>query len=241
MLNAVLNFLKQIFSMISIVIPTYNERKNTAKIIEDIEKLRLKNIEIIVVDDASADGTADEAEKLNKKYKNIRVIRRPGKLGAASAVLDGFRAARSEYVGAMDADGSHPAEMLPKIFEALKEADFVIASRYVKGGGTKGWPMWRKAISRGATMMAMPLTSVKDPMSGFFFIRKSALTGKINPKSCKICLEIITKGEYKKIKEIPFIFLEREIGKTKMTKMHFPDYIKHVLHLYAYKLKGAGK
>ncbi len=227
--------------MISIVIPTYNERENAVKIIKDIEALGIKGIEIVVVDDASTDGTAGAAEKLNKKYKNIRVIRRPGKMGAASAVLDGFRAARGEIAGAMDADGSHPASALPEIFRALKDADFVIASRYVKGGRTEGWPAWRKIISRVATLMARPITPVKDPMSGFFFIRKSVLTDEIRPKSCKICLEIIAKGRYKKIEEIPFIFLEREIGKTKMTRMHFPDYMRHVLHLYRYKLMGGMK
>jgi dolichol-phosphate mannosyltransferase len=218
--------------MFSIIIPTYNEKDNLIRLLKDIKKYVNYNHEVIVVDDASSDGTPEIAEKTG-----ARVLKRPAKLGAASAVLDGFTIAEGDVIGAMDADLSHPAHVLPEIFKQFPENDFVVASRYTKGGAISGWPLWRKIISFGATLMARPLVRIKDPMSGFFFLKKELLPKTVKTTSCKICLELLVKGNYR-VSEVPYIFIERVSGKTKMTKMHFPNYIRHILELYAYKLKN---
>jgi len=205
---------------LSIAIPTYNEKENIPVLVKKISSIFKQNKidgEIIIVDDNSPDGTGKSAEKLKKEYKNVKVIHRKGKLGLSSAVLDGFKIAEGDVLGVMDADLSHPPEIIPKMFDAIKEGyDFVIGSRYTKGGKIQGWTFYRKFISRGATLLAKPFTKVKDPMSGFLMIRKECLKGKnFNPKGFKICLEFLVKAKYKNVKEVPITFTDRAKGKSK--------------------------
>ena len=162
---------------LSIVIPTYNEKENIQKLLEKIqEEFKKNNIngEIIIVDDGSPDGTGEIAERLRKKYKNLKVFHRSGKLGLSSAVLEGWKIASMNILGVMDADLSHPAEKISEMYRLIEnnEADLVIGSRYVKGGRIEGWGLYRRLLSKGATLLARVFTSVKDPMTGFFMIKK---------------------------------------------------------------------
>jgi len=156
-------------SGLSIIVPTYNEAENIGELIERIEtSLKGLDFEVIVVDDSSPDGTAEIAEELGRAYRNVKVIKRPRKMGLASAALEGMREAKYRLIAVMDADLQHPPELLPKLLERAKEGyDIVIASRYVKGGGVEGWSLWRRLISRGATLLAHALfletRKVKDP------------------------------------------------------------------------------
>ncbi len=228
--------------MISVIIPTYNE----AAVIQETlrrtaETLRSagEDFEIVVVDDASADGTAERVESLAGEIP-ARVLRRPGRLGLATAVLDGGAQARGDVWAVMDADLQHPPETLAPLARAIREgADLAIGSRYVKGGGTSDWTWLRKMISRTATHMAatvlpLKLASVGDPMSGLFMIRKSALEdARLNPLGYKILLEIIAKAHYRKLVEVPYVFQEREQGASKLGARQYVEYLRHLARLAA--------
>lgn len=230
--------------MLSLVIPTYKERENIGRLVERLERIFKKNripSELIIVDDNSPDGTADAVKRLSKKYKNIRLVQRPGKLGLSSAVIEGFRVSRGNILGVMDADFSHPPEKIPEMLEAVEKngVDLAIGSRYVRGGRIDNWSALRKITSRGAVMLAAPLTRIKDPVSGFFMLKRSVIAGrKLSPTGYKIGLEIIVKGKYNKTKEIPFVFSNRKSGKSKLDMKEYANYILHLSNLYKHKVLG---
>ncbi len=222
----------------SIIIPTYMEAETLSKLVERVEKTLVEtDFEIIIVDDNSPDGTADIAEGLGMKFGNIRVIRRPGKLGLGSAVMDGLKLARSQLIAVMDADLQHPPEVLKHMLEELgKGCDVVIASRYVKGGGAQGLSVWRRFISKGATVLAhvsLPKTSrVSDPLSGYFALNKKVIHGiKLNPIGYKILLEILVKGKYGRVCEIPYNLQHRAGGRSKLGLREILLYLKHLYSL----------
>jgi dolichol-phosphate mannosyltransferase len=220
----------------SVVVPTYNERENLKGLVERI--LSAADVEVVVVDDASPDGTGALADQLASTY-GIKVVHRSGKLGLASAMLDGLKAAGGDIVGVMDADFSHPPELIPKLIEPIAkgEADVVFASRYVKGGGVEDWPLRRKITSNGARLLARPLTGVRDCMSGFFFIRKGVIDGvRLETVGFKLGLEILVKGKYGKVVEVPFIFRDRAGGKSKLSGKEYFNYLRHLIRLYGYRL-----
>ena len=226
---------------LSLVIPTYNEKENIQKLIKKIQaEFRENKIngEIIAVDDNSPDGTGQILDKISKQSKNIRVIHRKGKLGLSSAVLDGWKIAKGRVLGVMDADLSHPPEKIKELFQAIEkgEADFTIGSRYIKGGKIKGWNFKRKLMSKTATLLARVYTKVKDPMTGFFMIKRDCIKGvEINPKGFKILLELIIKADYKKIKEIPIIFVNRIEGKSKAGAKEILYYLQNLTGYLPYK------
>ncbi len=226
---------------LSIIIPTYNEKDNIQilleKINEEFENNKI-NGEIIVVDDNSPDNTGEILEKLKEKYSCLRVIHRKSKLGLSSAVLEGFKIGEGSILGVMDADLSHPPEKIPEMFKIINnnEADFVIGSRYINGGKIEGWNFKRKIISKGATFLARIFTSVKDPMTGFFMIKRKCIKDKkLNSKGFKILLEIIIKADYNKIKEIPITFVNRTKGKSKADFKEIFSYLKNLVGYLAYK------
>ncbi|MBI2581421.1 polyprenol monophosphomannose synthase [Candidatus Woesearchaeota archaeon] len=233
-------------STVSIVIPTFNERGNIEKLVPEIFrscKGLNADVEVVIVDDNSPDGTGKVAEELGKRY-NVKVIYRSGKLGLASAVIKGFSESRSEILGAMDADRSHPAEVLPRLITPLLhgEADIAVGSRYVKGGGVEVWPFHRRMVSRIATLLAKPLTPVKDAMSGLFFLRRGVIEGvSLNAKGYKIGLEVLVKGNYDKVCEVPYVFRNRFYGKSKLSLMEYAHYLRNLLVFAAYKITHKGK
>jgi dolichol-phosphate mannosyltransferase len=182
--------------------------------------------ELIIVDDGSPDGTADLAESYADVHP-VRVIRRPGKAGLASAVLAGFTQARGDVLLVMDADLSHPPEAVPKLVSAIESgADLAVGSRYVSGGGTEDWPLKRRIVSRAACLMGNTLVPIRDCTSGFFAIRKSAIDGvKLNPIGFKIGFEVMARGRYKKAVEIPYVFRDRELGKSKFGRREILQYL----------------
>lgn len=226
---------------VSIIIPTYNERENIAILLPRIfgvfEKSGIKG-EVLIVDDNSPDGTAGMAESM-KEGRDIKVIRRPGKMGLSSAVVDGMREADGAIIGIMDADLSHPPEEIPRMIKPIieKKADITVASRYAEGGGVENWSFKRRIISRGAGILAKPITGLKDPLSGFFFFRRSVLNGKkLNPTGYKIALEVIVKSGAKMIIEVPYLFSDRRFGKSKLDLKEYFAYLRHLIKLYWYKV-----
>ena len=174
--------------------------------------------ELIVVDDNSPDGTGALAEELAKR-RRIRVVHRAGKLGLGTAVIEGFNAAAAPIVGVIDADMSHPPELLPRMFAIMQQAraDVVVASRYIADGGTRNWPLTRLLMSRLACIMARSLTPVRDATSGFFLIRRDLARGvRIEAGGFKICLELLVRGRPATVIEVPYVFAGRTAGESKM-------------------------
>ena len=227
--------------LVSIIIPTYNERENIEIIVPRIfSALKKQSIrgEVIIVDDNSPDGTGEVAENMKGKY-SVKVIHRSGKLGLSTAVIEGMKRAEGEIIGVMDADLSHPPELIPELVRPIIENNFyiTIGSRYADGGNVIGWPFKRKIVSKVASLLAKPLTNVKDPMSGLFFFKKDAIkTGELNPTGYKIGLEIFVKNCSQKIMEIPYTFTDRKKGKSKLGAKENMEYLIHLAKLYWYKV-----
>ena len=211
----------------SVVVPTYNEAGSLPILIDRLAAaLRGHEWELVVVDDGSPDGTADVAEKIGATQP-VRVVRRAGKLGLASAVVAGFAAARGDTFVVMDADLSHPPEVVPQLLGALADgADMAIGSRYVKGGGALDWPMSRRVVSRVACLMGNALVPVRDSTSGFFAVRRAVVEGvKLNPIGFKIGFEVMARGRYNRAVEIPYVFRDRELGKSKFGRREIGQYL----------------
>jgi dolichol-phosphate mannosyltransferase len=233
--------------MLSVIVPTFNEASNIRTLVGRIfaaAKGAGIDCEVVVVDDGSPDGTGEIAESLKSRFK-VKVLERGGKKGLASAVIDGFGIASGDVLCVMDADLSHPPEAIPDMYRIIdrREADFVIGSRLVEGGGSSDWSAWRKFVSFVARAIARPITSVRDLTAGYFMLRKNVIDGvKLNPIGFKICLEIIVRGRYNKIKEVPIMFAGRVTQKSKLGARQVFEYLYQLLTLYpaaiAKKLKG---
>jgi dolichol-phosphate mannosyltransferase len=227
----------------SIVIPTYNEAAGIGKLLAALDELFRGNSldgEIIVVDDNSPDGTGAVVDELSKTLP-VRCLHRSGKLGLSSAVIDGWGAARAQSValGAMDADFSHDPSALPKMVAALESGRYGLAvgSRYVPGGGIANWPARRIITSRVACWLARPLTNVKDVTSGYFLVRRDALTGvELDPIGFKIGLEVIAKAHYGEALEVPYVFTDRIVGESKLNQREILNYLKQLGRLYSSRL-----
>ena len=213
--------------MLSVVVPTYNEAGSLPTLAERLHAaLTGRDWELIVVDDGSPDGTAVVAAALAPRIP-VRVVRRAGKAGLASAVVAGFEAARGDLLLVMDADLSHPPEVVPALVDAIEHgADLAVGSRYVTGGGVMDWPLKRRAVSRVACLMGNVLVPVRDATSGFFALRRSVVDGvKLNPIGFKIGFEVIARGRYKKVVEVPYIFRDRELGASKFGRREIMQYV----------------
>ncbi len=228
---------------LSIVIPTYNEAENIPILINRISNVLQTNSldgEIIIVDDDSPDKTWQIAEQLKQKH-NIEILRRFNKRGLSSAVMDGFHIAKGKILGVMDADLSHPPEKIPELIKPILsgDSDIVIGSRYVEGGDIDNWPLLRRISSKMATLLAKGLTNLKDPLSGYFFFRRELIEDvNLSSKGFKIGLEILVKGKYKNVTEIPIIFIDRQYGESKLGIRAIVEDLLHISKLYIEKYLG---
>jgi len=223
---------------VSVIIPTFNERENISTVITQCLKelpSGLFDAEVIVVDDDSNDYTWQYPTRLFGHDPRVRVIRRQtADKGLARSVADGFEAASNEYCAVIDADLQHPPEKLSELFTALDDgADIAIGSRHIDDGGIENWPLWRKVVSKGATLcarVALPSgREVSDPMSGFFAVRRSVIEGvELDPQGYKILLEILGKGTYETVTEVPYVFQERERGESKLTADEYQNFLEHL-------------
>lgn len=231
---------------VSIVVPTYNEAEGLPRLVEAVfAALRECDIdaEMVIVDDNSPDGTGAVADELATQFK-VRVLHRQGKLGLASAVVDGFRLANGGILGVMDADLSHAPSAVPRLVKVIQsgEADLAVGSRYVPGGGTEGWPFRRRFTSTAACWLARPFTGVRDATSGFLFMRREVVDGvQLNPIGFKIGLEIIAKGRYRRCVEVPYVFRDRFAGQSKFGKKEIIAYVRQLASLAGERLRGPGR
>jgi dolichol-phosphate mannosyltransferase len=221
---------------LSIIVPTYNERDRLGDLVRAIfEAYAAEGLdgELVVVDDHSPDGTGALADELARRYR-LTVIHRAGKLGLGTAVIEGFRAASAPIVGVIDADLSHPPRALPRMLAVMRaeQADMVIGSRYIPGGGTHNWGVGRLWMSRAACVMARSLTPVQDATSGFFLIRKDLADGvQISAGGFKICLELLVRGRPGVVAEVPYVFEGRTAGESKMNLREALGYLDQLKDL----------
>jgi dolichol-phosphate mannosyltransferase len=229
--------------ILSLIVPTYNERKNIPALVANVRKV-LEGIawEMIVVDDDSPDRTYDEVTALARGEPRIRCLRRVGRRGLASAVIEGALVANGDFIAVMDADFQHDEAVLPLMYRKLIDegADLVVGTRYAQGGGVGDWGQSRQKMSSFATRLARLLigNQTTDPMSGFFMVRRAVLASSIYDLSLqgyKILLDIVSASPKSlKIVEVPYTFRGRREGESKISPMVLAEFLFLLLE------KGSG-
>lgn len=227
---------------ISLVTPTYNERENlpllAAEIFAIIGREPDIDLELIVVDDNSPDGTGQVAEALKAHYP-VEVVHRPGKLGLGSAVMAGFAQSARPHLGVIDADLSHDPAILPALIHSLRECDIAMGSRFGATSRVEHWAWHRKQISRIGVGAARLLTGVEDPLSGYFCLRRPVIQDfALTSAGYKILLEILVKGRYRRHRSIPFVFRNRQFSSSKLDLREHLLFAKQILYFSGYKLMG---
>lgn len=225
-------------TLLSIVIPTYNERENIGLLLPEI-RTALEDVwtyEVIVVDDGSPDGTAEAVREAAAADESIRLLERPRKLGLGSAVAAGFSTAKGDFWLMMDADFSHRPQDVPLLAEGLASADIVVGSRYVPGGGTIGWPLHRRFMSRLAGIVARVLVGIpiRDATSGFAAFRCETvepLLPSLRLGGFKLLLELLARAPSARVTEVPITFVERRFGQSKLNLSETLTYIRLCWHL----------
>lgn len=229
---------------ISVIVPTYCEAENLPTLVPRVANaLNEAGLtgEIIIVDDNSPDRTEEICQELAKQYP-IRCLVRHDERGLSSAVIHGMRNATGKTLVVMDADLSHPPEKVPDLVRSLDAdgADFVIGSRYVSGGSTDDkWGIFRWLNSKAATLLARPFTSAKDPMAGFFALRRETFesANDLDPIGYKIGLELMVKAKCRAVSEVPIHFSDRLHGESKLTLKEQINYLRHLKRLADFKFR----
>jgi dolichol-phosphate mannosyltransferase len=213
---------------VAVIIPTYNERENLEAIVTRV-RASVPGADILVVDDNSADGTGEIADKLSASDPHVHVLHRQGKSGLGSAYIAGFGWALDLGYGVlveMDADGSHDPAELPALLTALQDADAVIGSRWVPGGTVRNWPRSREVLSRGANAYARLMLGIgiRDATAGYRAYRADTLRkiGLSQVQSQGYCFQIDLTfralGAGLIVTEVPITFTERTRGASKMSR-----------------------
>ncbi len=211
-----------------VVIPTYNEADNLGWVVGRLRKA-VPEVDVLVVDDASPDGTGTVADRLAADDPQVTVVHRTAKAGLGAAYLHGFEVALGrgyDVIGEMDADGSHQPEQLPSLLEALHDADLVIGSRWVRGGSVVNWPWRRRVLSVGGNLYARALLGipVRDVTAGFRLFRRATLLAidLATVRSTGYCFQADlawrTNRAGLRIAEVPIEFVERVRGESKMDR-----------------------
>jgi dolichol-phosphate mannosyltransferase len=210
--------------ILSVVVPTFNESGNVAELASRLDRALAGTAwEAIIVDDNSPDGTSAVAKAIAARNPQIRCLRRIGRRGLAGACLEGMLSSSAPYVAVIDGDLQHDETLLPRMLARLQadEADLVVGSRYTAGTTDDGFSSARKTYSHAATGMAQKLlgTSLSDPMSGFFMVRRECVeqvAGRLSPIGFKILLDLVlTSQGHLRIVEEPYTFRARHAGESK--------------------------
>ena len=222
-----------------IIIPTYNERENLPLLVKEIFS-SAPETDVLIVDDNSPDGTGKLADEMHKENPQVQVLHRPGKLGLGTAYIAGFKyAIAHEYDAAfeMDADFSHDPRYLPDFLKAIEDADVVIGSRYVPGGNTPNWSAVRRLISGGGNTFVRFMLGIQvhDCTAGFRCYRREVLqsidldTLQSQGYAFQVELTYRVMEQGFKIVEIPIIFMDRRVGKSKMSRKIIVEAFTYVL------------
>ena len=219
---------------LSVIVPTFNERDNVREVVRRLDRsLQGKAWEVIFVDDDSPDGTAACVREIAQLDPRVRCIQRIGRRGLSSACVEGMLSSSSPYLAVLDGDCQHDEALLPCMLELLRdgEADLVVGSRYVNGGGIGNWDSSRARMSRFATSLSKALIKhdLSDPMSGFFALRRDTLEAAVRGLSSigfKILLDLVASSPGTvRLKEIPYEFRNRHSGESKMDGHAMWDYL----------------
>lgn len=227
---------------LTVLLPTYIEAGHIASLLAELAShLDGTEYELVVVDDNSPDGTFGIVQKVTATNPRVRGVVRMMERGLASAVIEGFRRARGDYVVVMDSDGQHPPAAVPKLLKAAIAggADLVVGSRYAQGGTDAGFAWPRRLISWGARRIAFLALSplrrhrLLDPMSGFFLVRRDRLPdiNALRPRGYKILLELLAAEQYDRIAEVGYTFGARRSGESKLNLRTQWEYIAHLARL----------
>jgi dolichol-phosphate mannosyltransferase len=222
-----------------VVIPTFNERDNIAPLLAKLAQvLDGFRWEVVFVDDDSTDGTVAELERVCTTDPRVRSVRRLGRRGLASAVVEGMLSNFAPFIAVMDADHQHDERLLARMLEILRkdEADVVVGSRYLAEGGVGDWSRGRRAISRAATLLSRLVLRgrhLTDPMSGFFMLKRPAFDAavrRLSQEGYKILLDIIASSPRTvRIKEVAYVFGTRQHGQSKLDSLVVLDYLTLLL------------
>jgi dolichol-phosphate mannosyltransferase len=230
---------------ISIIVPTFMEVLNIPILVREISEVLepvIPEWELIIVDDNSLDGTDSACNTLRKKGFPVKLVVRKNERGLATAVIEGFTWAKAPVFVVMDADLSHMPAAIPIFYKAIQDgAELVLGSRYIAGGSTDDkWTVYRYLNSKIASLLARPLVSVSDPMSGFFALPRSLLEqcDELSPLGYKIGLEILIKCKPRNLKEVPIHFRTRVYGESKLSIKQQLLYLSHLGLLFGYKWKS---
>lgn len=232
---------KKIAGKLALVIPTRNEAGNILFLLGRIRAaLDGKEIpyELLVVDDDSRDGIVELVSSISKSDPRVRLLVRERQRGLSGAILYGWQHTDAEILGVIDADLQHPPELLPALFSAIAAGrDLAIGSRYAEGGKLGGWNPARRLVSSAAALACLPLQPrgrrARDPMSGFFLLRRRCLDGlDFHESGFKLLLEILVRGRVRSIQEIPFSFGRRRAGRSKAGIKTALDYAVLLAKLY---------
>ena len=211
---------------VSIVVPTLNEAANVAPLCAALDRALqaagCPGYEIVFVDGQSSDATADNASRLEfETAGRVRLLVCEGRRSLSGAVIAGFAAAAADVIVVMDADLQHPPDVVPRLLAAIAGgADIAVASRYAAGGDSElGW--FRNLFSRFCTQLVRLSLGrrfqVSDPLSGFFAVRRSVVEkSNLAGSGFKILMEVLACGNYREVREIPFRFVQRERGESKL-------------------------
>jgi dolichol-phosphate mannosyltransferase len=234
---------------LALIIPTLNEAGNIGRLLDHVRQV-LDPLdvpyEIVVVDDDSKDGTGDVVNAISAEDKRVRLVVRKGQRGLSGAILYGWKNTDADVLGVMDADLQHPPEVLPKLVAAIQRGrDVAIGSRYTPGGGTGSWNPVRKLLSTAAVWVTYPLqpknAHAKDPMSGFFLVRRRSVDNiEFQSSGFKLLLEVLVRGQIRSMEEVPFAFGLRYKGASKANFKVGLDYARLLARLYAVKM-GLGR
>lgn len=224
---------------ISIILPTVNERRNLKKLIPILLNLNL-NLEIIVVDDGSTDGTIELVKEFMKKNHNIKLVLRPKRMGLGSAYIDGFKVSNGDFIVTMDADLSHDPKYIPELLKKanVSKADIILGSRYLREGKVIGWKIHRRIISKIANMVAKLALGLKvnDATTGYRLYRREAfekIVSQIKAKGYEFQVESLYLAKILglKIVEYPIVFIDRVAGKSKLKITDIFSFLKTILKL----------
>lgn len=236
---------KELLPSLSVIVPTYREVDNLSVLITRLADIvpYFEKFEMIIVDDNSQDGSEELVMGLQKQYDWLRFILRRAKPDLSRSVITGLEAANYDILLVMDADLSHSPQYVVPLIETLRpDVDFVLGSRFIKGGSiAEKWPWFRRCNAQVAKMLTKCLVNLHDPLSGFFCLRRSTFlqAHKLSPIGYKIGLELIVKCRCKSVKEVPIHFEERYAGKSKLSWEQQKKFLRHLARLYQYKYIAA--
>ena len=226
---------------LTLVVPTFNEGENvtvlTSTVLAALDNAKEQDYEILFVDDSS-DNTPQILGRLSRENPKVRFIHRDNERGLGTAIVTGFHAARGEVLAVMDGDLQHPPSLLPSMLQLMALGyDLVIPSRFIPGGSDGGLSLPRKIVSFTARYLAKILLrrvrGISDPTGGFFMFRKEVIANiRFDAGSWKILIEILVRGRYARIAEIPYGFRARDLGTSKLSASAQVDYVRHLFTLF---------